>query len=114
MVAAVTGGSDAEGASAGDRARYRLFVAGETPRAARAVTALTSLFDKLFPDEHELEVIDVLVHPELADDARILATPTVLRINPPPERRVVGDLSDTERLMAALELPPPHPTGPTT
>jgi circadian clock protein KaiB len=111
VVAAEAGGSArSEGADA-ERARYRLFVAGETPRATRAVTALRSMFDTLLPGAHELEVIDVLVHPELAEDARILATPTVVRLAPQPERRVVGDLSDTDRLMAALELAAPHPTG---
>ena len=110
-MAGETDGSGGSRDSDAPPARYRLFVAGETPRAARAVTALRTLFDTLLPAEHELEVVDVLVHPELAEDARILATPTVLRITPQPERRVVGDLSDTDRLMAALDLPAPHPTG---
>lgn len=59
-------------------------------------------------DDHEIHVIDVLDQPELAEEERILATPTVIRLVPLPCRRVVGDLSDHRAAALALDLPPPR------
>ena len=86
--------------------RLRLFVAGETPRSFRAVSNLRAICAEYLGEDFELEIIDVLLRPDLADDARILATPTLLKISPAPARRVIGDLSDRRRLIEVLDLQP--------
>jgi circadian clock protein KaiB len=81
-----------------------LYVTGQSARSQRAVANLRSLCDGL-GDTCELTVIDVLERPQVAEDERILATPTVIRQRPLPLRRVIGDLSDPERVMQWLDLP---------
>ena len=89
---------------------FRLYVAGTTPRAVATLASLRALCVASVGDDHEIQVIDVLAQPALADEERILATPTVLRLFPLPRRRVVGDLSDLRAAAFALDLPlPPDP-----
>lgn len=90
-------------------AKFRLFVAGETARSLRAAAHIRTLCAEVLDDDYELEIIDVLERPDLADEARILATPTVIKASPPPLRRVIGDLSDLQRLASALDLELPEP-----
>lgn len=100
-------------AQTNDRYSFRLFVAGESLRSQRAAANLRSLCAAALGDGFEIEVVDVLERPELAESERIIATPTVLRLFPPPARRVVGDLSDFELAAAALGLVhPPAPRKP--
>lgn len=89
-------------------AKFRLFVAGETARSLRAAAHIRQLCTEALDDDYELEIVDVLERPDLADEARILATPTVIKQAPPPLRRVIGDLSDLERLAMALDLEIPE------
>lgn len=82
----------------------RLYVAGQTPRS---VTALKNL--KLYCEEHlqgkyEIEVIDLMQHPQLAEGDQILAIPTLVRKMPQPIRKIIGDLSDSERVLVGLDL----------
>jgi circadian clock protein KaiB len=92
-------------------AKFRLFVAGETTRSLRAAAHIRQLCAEALHDDYELEIVDVLERPDLADDARILATPTVIKTAPLPLRRVIGDLSDLQRLASALDLElPEHST----
>lgn len=84
--------------------RLQLFVAGETPRSFRAVSSLRTVCASHLGDDYELEIIDVLERPDLADRARILATPTLLKLAPAPMRRVIGDLADLRRLAEVLDL----------
>ncbi|WP_108664177.1 circadian clock KaiB family protein [Euzebya rosea] len=84
--------------------RLRLYIGGESPRAIRAASNLRRLCNQLLGDDWELEVIDVVDRPDLAEDARIFATPTVVKLTPAPIRRAIGDLSDIQRLAAALDL----------
>jgi circadian clock protein KaiB len=84
---------------------FRLYVAGETQRSHAAVVNLQSLCDYRLSGRYELEVIDVTELPARAEEDHILATPTVLRLAPLPQRRVTGDLSDLTRTAAALGLP---------
>ena len=93
----------------GVKAKFRLFVAGETARSLRAAAHIRTLCAEVLDDDYELEIIDVLERPDLADEARILATPTVIKASPPPLRRVIGDLSDLQRLASALDLELPEP-----
>jgi circadian clock protein KaiB len=82
----------------------KLYVAGRTSRGDEAVTAIREMCDRELQDDYELVVVDVLERPQVAATDRILATPTLVKEMPPPRRRVVGDLSDTARVLAGLEL----------
>jgi circadian clock protein KaiB len=81
-----------------------LFITGQSRRSLRAIANLRSLCEHL-GDKCELTIVDVLEQPRAAEDERILATPTVIRRRPLPPRRVIGDLSDLERVRLWLELP---------
>ncbi|MEU6677929.1 circadian clock KaiB family protein [Streptomyces sp. NPDC046853] len=83
---------------------FTLFVAGATERSDAAQSNLRTLCDSRLVDMYELDVIDVIEQPELAEEHHILATPTVIRRTPLPQRRVIGDLSDQRRAALALGL----------
>ena len=80
----------------------KLFVAGQSPRASVAIANLKLICANELEGQFDLEIIDVLEHPQIAEDERILATPTLIKRLPLPHRRVIGDLSDTERVLAGL------------
>jgi circadian clock protein KaiB len=82
----------------------RLFITGRTPRSEKCIVNLQSICEKDLNGEYELEVIDVLERPQLAEDEKILATPTLIKMLPPPVRRLIGDLSDTEKVLIGLDL----------
>lgn len=82
----------------------RLYVTGNTPSAAKAISTLTALRHDLGEDRVTLEVIDVLNDPETALNDDVYATPTVFRIEPEPVRRVFGNLSSKEMLIVGLQL----------
>ena len=84
--------------------RLRLFITGQTPRTKRALTNLHHICSEGLDEKYELEVIDVLEHPQLAEDEKILATPTLIRELPLPVRRVIGDLSDRKQVLLGLDL----------
>jgi len=89
-----------------DPATYvlKLYVAGQSVRSQRAMANLREICDRL-AQRCELIIVDVLERPQLAEDDRILATPTVIRQRPLPMRRVIGDLGDAEKLVQWLNLP---------
>lgn len=87
---------------------FQIFVTGQSPRSQRAVENLRSLCAATLGDGFAIEVVDVLERPDLAEHERIIATPTVLRRDPPPPRRVIGDLSDYELAASALGLVGPQ------
>ena len=76
------------------------------PRPSTAIANLRRICEQELEGQYELEIIDVLEHPQLAEDERILATPTLIKQLPPPLRRVIGDLSDTEKVLLGLEVQP--------
>ena len=86
---------------------FVVYVAGRTVLARRAVANLRALCLASVGPEHDIQVVDVLDTPALAEEARILATPTVIRLTPPPSRRVIGDLSNLVAAATALDLPHP-------
>lgn len=90
--------------SAPDKWVLRLYVAGQTPRGQQAAYNLRKLCDQYLTGKYIIEIIDLLVNPKLARDDQIVATPTVVRRLPPPMRRVIGDLSNAERVAVVLEL----------
>ena len=84
----------------------RLFVTGKSTRSDRALAQLRALCERDLAGAYRIEVVDVLEHPQLAEEERILATPTVVRQLPPPMRRVIGDLADQEKVIFGLDLRP--------
>ena len=87
-----------------DQYILRLFVAGSSPRARQALDNLKRLCEEELEGRYQVEVVDVLERPDLAEEERILATPTLVKRLPPPLRRVIGDLSDKEKVLLGLEL----------
>ncbi len=85
---------------------FRLYVTGETVLSREAESNLRALCKNHLVDDYEIEIIDILERPDVAEEEHIIATPTVMRISPPPFLRVIGDLSDQERAARAFGLPP--------
>jgi circadian clock protein KaiB len=85
--------------------KLRLYVAGQSPKSLRASANLRRLCDEHLAGRFEIEVVDLAEHPERAQVDNIIAIPTLVRCAPDPHRRTVGDLSDTGRVLAALDLP---------
>jgi circadian clock protein KaiB len=84
----------------------RLYIAGETPRSVAAFANLKRLCEEHLPGRYKIEVIDLMQHPQLAAGDQIVAIPTLVRKLPEPLRRIVGDLSNTERTLVGLQLRP--------
>ena len=84
--------------------RLRLYVAGNTPRSEAALENLRSICEQHLSNRYQLEVIDLLKSPQLASGDQILAIPTLVRRLPPPIKKIVGDLSETERVLVGLDL----------
>jgi circadian clock protein KaiB len=82
----------------------KLYVAGNTPNSMRALKTLRNILETEFRGVYALKVIDVLKSPQLAEEDKILATPTLAKILPPPVRRIIGDLSDRDRVLIGLDL----------
>ena len=82
----------------------RLYVAGQTPKSINAFKNLKAICEDKLDNKYEIEVIDLLVNPQLAGDDQIFATPTLVRKLPVPVRKIIGDLSDTERILVGLDL----------
>jgi circadian clock protein KaiB len=92
-------------ASAGrDRWLLRLYIAGQTPKAISAINNLKLICEEQLKGKYRLEVIDLLRHPQLARDNQILAVPTLVRKLPIPVRKIIGDLSDRDRVLVGLDL----------
>jgi circadian clock protein KaiB len=84
----------------------KLYVTGQTPKSERAIANIRRICEEELKGQYELVVIDVLERPQLAEDEKILATPTLTKELPPPLRRVIGDLSDTEKVLLGLDIMP--------
>ncbi|MCF2972219.1 circadian clock protein KaiB [Synechococcus sp. Nb3U1] len=82
----------------------KLYVAGNTPNSLRALNTLQDILEKEFRGVYSLKVIDVLKNPQLAEEDKILATPTLAKILPPPVRKIIGDLSNREKVLIGLDL----------
>lgn len=90
----------------GSKYRLTLYIMGQTSRSQRAITNLRKFCEDALRGQFELTVIDVLECPQIAEDQKILATPTLIREAPAPVRRIVGDLSDRGQMYLALDLHP--------
>ena len=84
----------------------RLYVAGQTPRSLAAFANLKAICEDHLKGRYSIEVIDLLENPTLAKGDQILAIPTLVRKLPPPLRKIIGDLSNTERVLVGLDLSP--------
>jgi circadian clock protein KaiB len=84
----------------------RLYTAGQTPKSLAAIRNLKKVCEEHLPGRYEIEVIDLLQNPRLAKDHQIVAIPTLVRKLPDPLRRIIGDLSDTNRTLVGLDLQP--------
>jgi circadian clock protein KaiB len=87
-----------------------LYVTGTSPRANIAIGNLQRICEQELVGQYELEVVDVLENPQRAEDEKILATPTLIKQLPPPLRRVIGDLSDKDKVLLGLEVRTQAPT----
>jgi circadian clock protein KaiB len=84
----------------------RLYVAGQTPKAITAYANLKKICEEHLQGSYQIEVIDLLVNPTLAKDDQILALPTLVRKLPEPIKKIIGDLSNTERVLVGLDVRP--------
>lgn len=90
--------------TAGDVFELRLYVAGQTPKSLTALANLKRICDEHLKQEYRIEVIDLVKHPQLAQGDQILAIPTLVRRLPVPIRKIIGDLSNTERVLVGLDI----------
>jgi circadian clock protein KaiB len=84
----------------------RLYVAGQTPKALTAFANLKKICEEQLKGLYSIEVIDLLINPQLGSEDQILALPTLVRKLPVPVRKIIGDLSNTERVLVGLDLLP--------
>ncbi len=84
----------------------RLFVTGSTPRSARAIQNIRALCEEKLHGRYDLEVIDIYQHPEQVKPEQIVVTPTLVKKLPLPFRKIIGDLSDKERVLVGLDIVP--------
>lgn len=84
----------------------RLYVAGKTPKSLAAIANLQRLCDEHLAGKYTIEIVDLIAHPQLAKGDEILAIPTLVRKLPEPIRRVIGDLSNIDRVLVGLQVRP--------
>ncbi len=87
-----------------EKIHLKLYVTGHTSRSVKAITNLREFCVKNFGQEFRLEIIDVLENPEAAEQEKILATPTLIKLLPPPMQRLIGDLSDQHKIIVSLDI----------
>jgi circadian clock protein KaiB len=96
----------AAAAGTDDRWLLRLYVAGQSPKSLHALANLQQLCEEHLAGRYEIEVVDLVERPSLARSDDILAIPTLVRRLPAPLRKIIGDLSDTERVLGGLRIRP--------
>ena len=84
----------------------RLYVAGQTPKCLTAFANLKKICEEHLPGMYEIEIVDLIERPQLASGDQILAIPTLVRRLPEPVQKIIGDLSNTERVLVGLDLRP--------
>lgn len=103
-----TNGRASQSASEADLNRWnlRLYVAGQTPRSLTAFKNLKEICEEYLKGQYHIEVVDLMENPTLARGDQILAVPTLVRKLPQPIRKIIGDLSNTERVLVGLDIQP--------
>jgi len=89
-----------------EKYNLRLYVAGQTPKSLAAIANLKSICEEHLAGRYTIQVIDLLVTPQLAAGDQIVALPTLVRRLPPPLKRIIGNLSDTEKVLVGLDIRP--------
>jgi circadian clock protein KaiB len=89
-----------------DIIELRLYIAGQTPKSLAAISNLKSICGEHLDSQYKIEVVDLLKNPTLAKDHQILAIPTLVRSLPVPIRKIIGDLSDTSKVLVGLDVRP--------
>jgi circadian clock protein KaiB len=84
----------------------RLYIAGQTPRSTKAFANLKRICEEHLKGRYRIEVIDLIQNPQLAAGDQILAVPTLVRLLPEPVRKIIGDLSNTDRVLVGLDVRP--------
>ena len=104
----VSSGRPAGPAEDADRVNFdlQLYIAGQSPKSIRAIENLRRVCDEHLPGRYRIDIIDLLENPELARGEGIIAVPTLVRRLPLPVRTIIGDLSDTDRVLVGLQLRP--------
>ncbi|NES83589.1 MAG: circadian clock protein KaiB [Moorea sp. SIO2B7] len=82
----------------------KLYITGNSNRSQRAIANLLRICREQLDDQYKVEIIDVLEEPQMAEDQKILVTPTLIKQLPPPLQRIIGDLSNTEKVLLGLDL----------
>ena len=82
----------------------KLYIMGSTPQSEKAVKNIEAICKKELAGEYHLQIINIVEKPQLAEDDRIIAVPTLVKALPEPLRRVIGDLSNTEKVLLGLDL----------
>ena len=93
-----------DGSDSPEMYELRLYLAGHSPRSVRAVENLRHTCEEYLPGRYRIELVDLLENPQLARGDEIIAVPTLVRKLPVPVRNIIGDLSDTEKLLVGLQL----------
>ena len=88
--------------------QLRLYVTDATPKSARAIVNARRLLEEYLPERYTLEILDIAEHVALATEDQIVCVPTLLRLAPPPARRIIGDMSDVARVLKGLDVPLPR------
>jgi circadian clock protein KaiB len=88
----------------GHRIKLRLYIAGDNPRSEKTRNTITAICTQHLKDQCSIEVIDILQNPRSAEEDRILAIPTLVRYEPSPVRKIIGDLSRVESVLMALGI----------
>ena len=87
-----------------EKLMLRLYVTRQSPNSTKALANIQKLLQEVVPNRYQLDVIDVLNEPALAEQDGIIASPTLVKRHPPPLRRIIGDLSDQEKVLEVLEM----------
>ena len=98
--------AESDGQAAKKVWHLKLYIAGQTPRSIAALSNLKRISEEHLAGRYRIEVIDLLENPQLAKGDQILAVPTLVKDVPPPLRKIIGDLSNTERVLVGLDLRP--------
>lgn len=103
--------SKGETAGSGSTWKLRLYVAGPTQKSLTAFANLKRICEERLKGIYEIEVVDLLKNPKLSQGDQIIAIPTLVRRLPPPVRKIIGDLSNTERVLVGLDIKPQDKGG---
>ena len=88
----------------GKKIVLKLYVLGKTENSQRAIRNLKAILSTDLKDVYSIKIIDILKNPQLAEEDKILATPVLIKVLPPPIRKIIGDLSDKERVLLGLDI----------